>query len=222
MVTFSCEASGDNVPTMAGGFPRSCSWSVTPATPPVATLSPPEQPPHAREGGHRSRCYNDLFEKRASVSMVMSALRSPTRPEAHVPRSDRSPRRSLGAVWRVSSSSPARQLGAWLGRRPRSFAGTEDTPVAALYSSGHTLAPPTSPVPSLCSSSPEPPSPLDASGGQHLYGGSASTAACLSSSPSATSLAALAKPIAPRRPTRLVISGRARPRRPYHTPCVTR
>ncbi|XP_050716725.1 phosphofurin acidic cluster sorting protein 1-like isoform X2 [Eriocheir sinensis] len=222
MVTFSFEASGDNVPTMAGGFPRSCSWSVTPATPPVATLSPPEQPPHAREGGHRSRCYNDLFEKRASVSMVMSALRSPTRPEAHVPRSDRSPRRSLGAVWRVSSSSPARQLGAWLGRRPRSFAGTEDTHVASLYSSGHTLAPPTSPVPSLCSSSPEPPSPLDASGGQHLYGGSASTAACLSSSPSATSLAALAKPITPRRPTRLVISGRARPRRPYHTPCVTR
>ncbi|XP_063859026.1 phosphofurin acidic cluster sorting protein 1-like isoform X7 [Scylla paramamosain] len=221
MVTLLCEASGNNAPTMAGGFPRSCSWSVTPATPPVATLSPPELPPQAREGGHRSRCYNDIFEKRASVSMVMSALRSPTRPETHIPRADRSPRRSLGAVWRVSSSSPARQLGAWLGRRPRSFAGTEDTG-ASLYISGQTLAPPTSPVPSLCSSSPELPSPLDVSGGQHPYGGSASTAACLSSSPSATSLAALTKTIAPRRPTRLVISGRARPRRPYHTPCVTR
>ena len=220
MVTLSCDASGDNVPTMAGGFPRSCSWSVTPATPPVATLSPPELSSHARDGGHRSRCYNDLFEKRASVSMVMSALRSPTRPETHVPRADRSPRRSLGAVWRVSSSSPARQLGAWLGRRPRSFAGTEDS--GTLYTCGQTLAPPTSPVPSLCSSSPELPSPLDVSGGHHPYGGSASTAACLSSSPSATSLAALTKTIAPRRPTRLVISGRARPRRPYHTPCVTR
>ncbi|XP_045609461.1 phosphofurin acidic cluster sorting protein 2 isoform X4 [Procambarus clarkii] len=203
-------------PAMAGGFPRSCSWSVTPATPPVAALSPPDPPPPHDDGTHRSRCHDDHLRKRASLSMVVSGLRSPTRAH-HTPRPDRFPRRSLGAVWRVSSSSPARQLGAWLGRRPRSFAGTEDT-VSAMYSSA-TLAPPTSPVPSLCSSSPEPPSPLDSSGARQASGG---PAPCLSSSPSAASLAALNKTVVPRRPTRLVISGRARPRRLYHTPCVTR
>ncbi|XP_053637196.1 phosphofurin acidic cluster sorting protein 2 isoform X5 [Cherax quadricarinatus] len=208
-------------PAMAGGFPRSCSWSVTPATPPVAALSPPDNPLPLNDGAHRSRCYDDHLRKRASLSMVVGGLWSPTRPNHHNPRPDRAARRSLGAVWRVSSSSPARQLGAWLGRRPRSFAGTEDN-VSAMFSSGHTLAPPTSPVPSLCSSSPEPPSPLESSGARKVSGGSIGTALCLSSSPSAASLSTLNKTAAPRRPTRLVISGRARPRRLYHTPCVSR
>ncbi|KAK4316071.1 hypothetical protein Pmani_012715 [Petrolisthes manimaculis] len=217
MVSAPCGVSNVSIGTMAGGFPRSCSWSVTPATPPVATISPPNLPTIG-DGSHHSRFYRDPLQKRGSLSVV----RSPTRTDPQALRHNRSPRRSLGAVWRVSSSSPARQLGAWLGRRPRSFAGTEES-VAAMYNSGQTLAPPTSPVPSLCSSSPEPPSPHDLTGSRHLYSGSIVTAGCLSSSPSAASLAAISKATASRRrPTSLVISGRARPRRLYHTPCVTR
>lgn len=221
MVHAPCDVAAINCPAMAGGFPRSCSWSVTPATPPVANIVPQEHPPLMDDGGHRSRCYDDHFRKRASVSVVVGDVSSPMHPDHHAPRPDRRPRRSLGAVWRVSSSSPARQLGAWLGRRPRSFAGTDDT-ISAVYSSGRNLAPPSSPVPSHCSSSPEPPSPLDSTSARLLCGGSGVAAPCLSSSPSAASLAALNKAVAPRRPTRLVISGRARPRRLYHTPCVTR
>lgn len=202
--------------TMAGGVPRSCSWSVTPATPPVPTHSPPERL-RPDDGAHRSRPRNDHLRKRASISVLMVGARSPTRPDPPAPRSDRSPRRSLGAVWRVSSSSPARQLGAWLGRRPRSFAGSEDT--GGAYPGLHTLAPPASPVPSHCSSSPEPPSPLEPACGR----APGVAAPSLSSSPSAASLPAWGRSqAAPRRPTRLVISGRAHPRRLHHTPCVTR
>ncbi|XP_066966263.1 phosphofurin acidic cluster sorting protein 2 isoform X18 [Macrobrachium rosenbergii] len=226
MVRAPCEGVVSTSPAMAGGFPRSCSWSVTPATPPVAAGNAPEALFPQNDGSlHRGRDRNDHFRKRASITALVggssSGGRSPTRPDSRAPRADRSPRRSLGAVWRVSSSSPARQLGAWLGRRPRSFAGPEDN--NSSYS--RNLAPPTSPVPSLCSSSPEPPSPLDPLGLRNLYGSGSATAPCLSSSPSAGSLTAWNKnqvPSAPRRPTRLVISGRARPRRLHHTPCVTR
>ncbi|XP_068248463.1 phosphofurin acidic cluster sorting protein 2 isoform X6 [Palaemon carinicauda] len=227
MVRAPCEGVANTSPAMAGGFPRSCSWSVTPATPPVAAGNNPEALFPQNDGSlHRSRDKNDHFRKRASITALVgggtsSGGRSPTRPDSRAPRADRSPRRSLGAVWRVSSSSPARQLGAWLGRRPRSFAGPEDN--NSSYS--RNLAPPTSPVPSLCSSSPEPPSPQDPLGLRHLYGSGSANVPCLSSSPSAGSLTAWNKnqlPSAPRRPTRLVISGRARPRRLHHTPCVTR
>ncbi|XP_064118321.1 phosphofurin acidic cluster sorting protein 1-like isoform X4 [Macrobrachium nipponense] len=226
MVRAPCEGVVSTSPAMAGGFPRSCSWSVTPATPPVAAGHAPEALFPQNDGSlHRGRDRNDHLRKRASITALVggnsSGGRSPTRPDSRAPRADRSPRRSLGAVWRVSSSSPARQLGAWLGRRPRSFAGPEDN--NSSYS--RNLAPPTSPVPSLCSSSPEPPSPLDPLGLRNLYGSGSATAPCLSSSPSAGSLTAWNKnqvASAPRRPTRLVISGRARPRRLHHTPCVTR
>lgn len=228
MVRAPCEGVVSTCPVMAGGFPRSCSWSVTPATPPVAASTPPESLFAHNDGSvHRSRDRSDHFKKRSSITALVGGggARSPTRPDSRRgPRADRSPRRSLGAVWRVSSSSPARQLGAWLGRRPRSFAAPEDNTTSAAYSSS-SLAPPTSPVPSLCSSSPEPPSPLDPVGSRQLYGSTGLPAPCLSSSPSAGSLTAWNKSQAappPRRPTRLVISGRARPRRLHHTPCVTR
>ncbi|CAL4121819.1 unnamed protein product, partial [Meganyctiphanes norvegica] len=257
-----------------GGVSRSCSWSVTPATPPAAvtahrhnhststastTLRHQQQDDTTAQVPERSRLAEYYYNKRASITQFTSGGRSPPRPApvyndppSGGTRHDRSPRRSLGAVWRVSSSSPARQLGAWFTRRPRSFndettcgsssAGnntlTPPSPIGGVpmlipspWAPTQVLAVPSSPNLSHCSSSPELPSPLDCG----LTATLPSATSCLSSSPSVASLAASGwlthaqqVPLGkshqrPRRPTRLIISGRARHRRPlHHTPCVTR
>ena len=198
---------------------RVCSWAITTALPPV--MVSPASPSYPGQD-YRSRA--DYMQKRASLATVgvprlHKGGSGANEDDVDIPprHIERSPRRSLGAVWRVSSSSPARQLGVWLGRRPRSFTSVEDTALTSHLAVRKLVPPPPpSPTPSHCSSSPESPSPMDPCKG-------------ISSSPSAGSL--LVSPaipnaplMIPQRPTKLVITGRtrARPRRLSHTPTVTR